>query len=362
MPFGSKVSPIGVDLGGTVKLVQFRTKGDTSPPELHATGRVEAGVPVDAAGPAEPDEFVSALKKALSAGKFGSRRAVVALPASEVDFRPLTLPVDEHDIGKKVRWEAESYLAGSADDHLIDHVVLGEARTAGERRLEVLAVSADKQRVLPLLDLLGRAGLTVDVIDIVPLALCRFLGATRNGSDEPIAAIDIGAQSTSAVIMGGDDLRMARPIDIGGNTFTEAIQTALEINIDEAEVLKCQHGAGAPRNTSPDAGGPPAADDGSKIVSIVHDILREKLDLLASELHKLFRYFAAQNQGRTVEKVFLVGGGGALKRLDALLTERLGTPVEAGKPLTQITGHEPELKRGHEGAFAVAAGLALRSA
>ena len=362
MAFGSKYSPIGVDLGGTVKLVQFRTKTDGGRPKLHATGRLDCGIPTDAGDQAASDEFVRALKKALSAGKFRPRCAIVALPASEVELRPLTLPVDEHDVAKKVRWEAESYLPGSIDDHLIDHVVLGEARTAGERRLEVLAVSADKQRVLPLLDLLGRAGLTVDVIDIVPLALCRFLEAARNGADGPIAAIDIGAQSTSAVIMGDDDLRMARPIDIGGNTFTEAIQTALEINIDEAEVLKCQHGAGAPRSTAPDPGGPPAADDGSKIVGIVHDILHEKLDQLATELHKLFRYFAAQNQGRTVEKVLLVGGGGALKHLDALLTERLAVPVEAGKPLTQITGHEPELKRGHEGAFAVAAGLALRNA
>ena len=86
------------------------------------------------------------------------------------------------------------------------------------------------------------------------------------------------------------------------------------------------------------------------------------LHVLAAELHKLLRYFSAQNQGRSVEKVVLFGGGAPLKHLDRLLTERLGTPVEVGAPLTHLAGRPVELKDGCEPAYAVAAGLALRGA
>ena len=358
MFLSAKYSPIGVDLGRTTKLVQFRLKGTPPRPEATFTATLNAAVPNNGENAEDRAEFVKDLRKALAAGKFGTRQAVVALPPSDVLLRPMTLPADEHDVAKKVRWEAESYLDYPTDEAVIDHVVLGEAKTAGERRLEVIAASAHKPKVLNALDLLARAGLTTIAVDIIPLALCRLIARTQQVGDEAVAAaIDIGAHGTNAVIMSNDELRMARPIAVGGDALTEAIQAALEISADEADILKCQHGIGAA--ATPGAG-PAAQEEPNKIAHIVHDILRDKLDTLASELQRLFRYFAAQNQGRTVSHVALFGGGGALKRLDQLLTERLQTQAQAGAPLSAIVGEPVELKKGHEGSFAVAAGLALR--
>ena len=157
MALGATCSPIGIDLGQTTKLVQFRMRGNPPRSDLLAATSLNLGVPAEDKRSGESDAFVAALKKALVRSKFGSRRAVITLPVSEVELRPMTLPIDEHDVASKVRWEAESYLDGSPDDHVIDHVVLGEASTAGERRLEVLAFSAPKQKVLSILGLLNRA-------------------------------------------------------------------------------------------------------------------------------------------------------------------------------------------------------------
>lgn len=360
MLLNAKYSPIGIDLGGSPKLVQFRLKGNPPRPELHATASLPLPIPNNGNSEAERETFVRQLKKSMAIAHFGPRRAIIALPSLDVHMRPLTLPVDEHDLAKRVRWEAESYIEGPIDNAVIDHVVLGEATTAGERRLEVLAISADKQKVLTALDLLSRAGLTIDIVDIIPLALCRALHATHANPDSAAAAIDIGARITTAVIIMNNELRMARPIAIGGNALTEAIQTALEISPEEAEILKCQHGIGSVRGENgqpePSAGG----DEPNKIARIVHDILREHLDRLADELEKLFRYFSAQHRGRTVERIYLLGGGGALKHLDELLASRLNTQVTVGEPLAQITGNQAELKHGTDSSYAVAAGLALR--
>ena len=360
MRLNAKYSAIGIDLGDTLKLVQFRMKGNPPRPELVAATSLNLTIPNNGQAPAERVAFVKELKKALSAGKFGPRRAVIALPPADVDLRPLTLPIDEHDIAKKVRWEAESYLECAPEDAIIDHVVLGEAQTAGERRLEVLAAAADKQKVLNALELFRRAGLFTDAVDIIPLALCRALQAARANENGAIAAVDIGAQTTTAVIMDNDELRMARPIGGGGDTLTQEIQAALEISPEEAEILKCQHGAGSAGGADGADGDPDAPIKPGKIAHIIRDILRGKLDHLAAELEKLFRYFSAQHQGRSVEQMFLAGGGGALKHLDKLLAARLRTEVRVAAPLTQITGAEVQLERGNEGSFAVAAGLALR--
>jgi len=360
-------SPIGIDIGkDSIKLVQFRAEGDGL--ALLAAGRLDAPFPANGNGAdgAERAAFVKQLKKVLTRRKFGTRRAVVALPASHVDVRPLTLPGGHQDIAKMVRWEANSYLGYDAENAIIDHVVLGEVKSGRETRLEVLAAAVEKDKVRDSLDLLSRAGILAEAVDIVPLALCRLLHVPPDQPGGAAAAVDIGAEFTNAVIVDGGELRMSRTIDIGGDAFTQAISAALEIDPKEAEALKRQHGAGTVEDDAPDPeqaaepGRLAALSEVRKIAHIINDILRDKLDFLAEELTKLLRYFSAQNQGRPVQSVVLVGGGGALKHLDTLLAARLGTSVEVGAPITRITRQPPELKGGNEGAFAVATGLALR--
>ena len=360
--FTQRHSPIGVDVGrDSVKLIQFRNKGQSL--ELVATARFEEGFPNNGHTAAEQNAFARDLKKLLAARKFGVRRAVITLPSDEVDVRPLTLPVDDEDVERKVRWEADSYLGYAADAAIIDHVVLGEAKSAGERRLEVLAAAVERDKVIRSLDLLGQAGLLTEAIDIVPLALCRSLHGVEKDMDQAAAAVDIGAALTHTVIMNGHELRMSRTIDFGGDVLTAAICNALEVNPEEAEVLKQQHGTGiadeADAETAGDAG---QSEESRKIAHIINDILRDKLEYLATELSRLFRYFSAQNQGQRVGRVLLFGGSGSLRHLDTLLASRLGTEVTVGAPISQITGRPVELKDGNEGSFAVAAGLALRGA
>lgn len=359
MRLNQRQSALGIDIGlSRVKLAQFRTRADGM--ELLAAETLPVPFPTNGNGDAA--NFVKQLKRVLLKRHFDPHRAVVTLPPDHLDVRPLTLPVDDRDIAKKVRWEAESYLSCDIENAIIDHVVLGEAKSAGERRLEVLAAAAERDKIVAALDLLGRADVITTAVDIVPLALCRLLHLTEETSDgAAVAAVDIGAQTTHAVIMNNHDLRMSRTIDTGGDTFTEAIAAALETSPEEAEVLKCQHGTGR-ADEGADDGEPGQSDESSKIAHIINDILRDHLAHLASELSRLFRYFSAQNQGRPVGKVLLVGGGGSLKHLAALLQAALQTTIEVSAPLSRLTGRDITLKRGTEGSYAVAAALALREA
>lgn len=353
-----KHTPIGIDIGETgLKLVQFRKTQHGL--DLQAAGSLEAHC-LAAEDTDEGAALVRDLRKVLAKRRFGCRRAVITLPPSEVSIRPLTLPADAHDVAKKVRWEAESYLGYDIEDAVIDHIVLGETKGARDARLEVLAAAVQKDRVLRWLNLLGRAGLETEAVDVAPLALCRLLLRLGAVTDGAAAAVDIGASSTHTVIADGDQLRMSRTIAIGGDTFTKVIAAALEVSVEEAEALKRQHGSGAAiPDAQPEVDGVPS-EECAKIARIVHDIMREKIEFLVAELSKLFRYFSAQNQGRRVERVLLVGGGGALKGLDTLLAKRLEARVEAGAPISQLTGQSVKLRQENERSFAVAAGLALR--
>jgi type IV pilus assembly protein PilM len=344
-----RYSPIGIDISASnLKLVQFRNQAGR--PGLIAARRVEAAVPAGEE-PGDAAATTKALRKALARGGFKSSRAVVTLPAADVVMRPLTLPAGKGDVAQLVRNEAAQFLECELDDALLDHVVLGEAKAAGERHLEVLAAGVAKERALRTLDLVSRAGLVPEAVDVAPLALCRLLLAVTEG-DGATAAVDMGTHSTHAIVMDKRELRMSRLIDVGGETFTRAIAAGLEIAPSEAEALKRQHGAGLDGRDAPAAGG-----EAVKIATIIRDILRDRIESLASELSRLLRYFAAQHQGRRVERLVLFGGGSALKHLDTILAGHLGVEVTAGAPIRQITGDDGDAD---EGAFAVATGLALR--
>jgi type IV pilus assembly protein PilM len=349
-----RYSAIGIDIGAdALKMVQFCSRSGGR--NLVAARRVEAPLP---AGD-EPGDAAAAtktLRRALASAGFKPGRAVVTLPAADVAVRPLTLPAGKKDVAEMVRAEAAGFLDCSPDEALLDHVVLGEAKAAGERHLEVLAAAVRKDQALRMLDVLARAGVVAEAVDIAPLALCRLLLAVVGNTDGAAAAVDIGAHATHAIVMDKRELRMSRLIELGGDTFTQAIAAGLEIAPAEAEALKRQHGAGLDGRSAPGTDGAEAV----KIASIIHDILRDPIGSLASELSRLLRYFAAQNQGRRVERVVLFGGGASLKHLDTILAEQLGIEVSVGAPIRQITGDAAEADGGNEGAFAVAAGLALR--
>lgn len=359
MPKRKGYSPIGIDLqADAAKMMQlhFGPKGASIVGCKSVTFEEGLAHIVDQ----KPERITHTLKQAITSGGFSGKRAVVTLPATKVDVRTLTLAGSDDDLEKVLRWEAESYLHYDVSDAAIDHAKLGEVTVGNEKRSEVMVASANKTYIRELLDLMAGAGLLVEAVDIVPMALWRLGIRFAEELEAPVSMIDIGRTSSVAVILNRGDLRLTRTIERGGEELTSRIMQGLDVARDDAELLKKEYGTGMPGNAAP-FGLQDELVTKTEVAGTIHEILRCDLEDMAEELRKLFRYFSTQNKGASVSRGYLCGGGGRLKGLDAFFTERIGVTIEQLPALDVVlkTGSTTGDEAGPE--YAIAAGLALRA-
>ena len=355
-------SPIGIDLQqNSAKLMQlsYGSKG----PSLAAHASATFDESLLQLEDRQPEPIIDALKQAVDKHGFSGRAAVITLPPKKVDVRTLTLPGADADIQKMLAWEAESYLHYEVQQASIDYVKLGDVSVGNEKRTEVLVAATAKPYLFALLDLLAKAGLRPEVVDIVPMALCR-LGAAlgEQAGDGPVTLIDIGRSSTVTVIANKGALRLTRNIPRGGDEVTAKIKNNLDISLQEAELLKIEYGAGIP-NQGASFGTDRELVTKTEVAGTIHEILRPDLEELAAELQKLFRYFSTQSKGASVIRGYLCGGGGKLKGLAGFLSEHTGTRIELLPALEALCsgGASTEAGESFGPEYAVAAGLALRN-
>ena len=358
MPKRKRYSPIGIDLQPhSAKMVQlhFGPKG-TSVVGYTSVTFEESLLQIE---DQTPECIVNALKGAVRSAGFSGRRAVITLPPNKVDVRTLTLAGSDDDLGKMLRWEAESYLHFDVADATLDYVKLGEVNVGNEKRWEVLVAAVGKPYVHGLLELFAKAGVFVKVADIVPMALSRLGSHVARELDVPVSMIDIGRTTSVAVILNKGDLRLARTIPRGGEEFTSRIMSSLDVDHGEAELLKKEYGTGVPTH-GVQFGSDQELVTKTEVAGTIHEILRHELEEIGDELQKLFRYFATQRKGMPVGRGYLCGGSGRMNGLDTFLSERIGVQIDTLPALSDLFQNAPrDDEFGPE--YAVAVGLALRS-
>jgi type IV pilus assembly protein PilM len=223
------------------------------------------------------------------------------------------------------------------------------------------------------------AGLNPLLIDVDAFALESVY--ERLGIPGGAAILNIGNKQTNLAVLENGVTRVVRDVLIGGGSFTKTISKNLSVDLAMAEEIKQRVGvkevvvpAPKPPPTMPispviqtaaqtaasqDAAAeqaPPLSQDDQAAV-IMAGIARD----LAAEARRSIDFYISQASGRTVEKVYITGGGAVMPNLAKFLETEIKLPVEILSPLSVITSSDaepvpPELAS----ALTVAAGLAMR--
>ncbi len=125
---------------------------------------------------------------------------------------------------------------------------------------------------------------------------------------------------------------------------------------------------GAPPFAPPDAGFGAPADGGDEqgLRNQVFEAVAPVLGEMATELRRSLDYYRSRAQGRSVDRVLLVGGTASLGNLGPFLQRELQVPVFVADPLAGLDvsakHYDPQFLRLIAPVFAVALGLAARDA
>ena len=339
---------LGIDISASgVKLVSLGGTAEKPILECCAKDVLSEGVVVD--GTVEqPDELAVVLQRLVKQSGARTKNVAVALPASAVITKKITIPADlrDLDLEYQVESEAKQYIPFPIDDVSLDFFELGPS-AAIPGSVDVLIAAARRERVEALHDLLEVAGLKPVIVDVSSYATCLALGRVIDLQAKATLGtlsvlFKLGSTSITMQVMRGHDLVYEREQSLGGSQLTQKIANYYGLSLTEAEVRKCKG-------------------------TLAHDyegrILIPYVDSLVQELGRALQFFFNSTQYNKVNQVLLAGGGALLPGLALAVASQVQVPCTVVNPFEgMVVGVKLDRKRIQQEApsYLGACGLALR--
>ena len=363
--FKPRVEALGLEIGAAnLKLVEL----SGNPPALRAlaTRPTPPGMLVEGVI-AEPQALAQELKELLAEARTKKRYVVTAVPNPSVILRTLQVPkMPLKEMEEAVRWEAERYIPFPIDEVVLDFAPLDPlAEVADGEQVEVMVGAARQEAVASLLEALRGAGLTPIILDVKPFAGLYPLEAQLSSDPEGVSvAVEIGAESTSLVLLKGDRPLAVRILTLSGKDFTEAIGKSFGLDFLTAEEVKRTYGLATIPTEDEELLLDFDAERERYSPAKTYDAIRPVLVELTQEIRRSLEFFRVQLGDIQPEVGYLYGGGSRLRGLSTLLTDTLGVNFTVPDPWQgiQVDPRRFDLDKIKEMGpeFMVPVGLALR--
>ncbi|GAA6743192.1 type IV pilus assembly protein PilM [Thermus antranikianii] len=363
--FKPRVEALGLEIGAAnLKLVEL----SGNPPTLRAlaTRPTPPGMLVEGVI-AEPQALAQELKELLAEARTKKRYVVTAVPNPSVILRTLQVPkMPPKEMEEAVRWEAERYIPFPIDEVVLDFAPLDPlAEVADGEQVEVMVGAARQEAVASLLEALRGAGLTPIILDVKPFAGLYPLEAQLSSDPEGVSvAVEIGAESTSLVLLKGNRPLAVRILALSGKDFTEAIGKSFGLDFLTAEEVKRTYGLATIPTEDEELLLDFDAERERYSPAKIYDAIRPVLVELTQEIRRSLEFFRVQLGDVQPEVGYLYGGGSRLRGLSTLLTDTLGVNFTVPDPWQgiQVDPKRFDLEKIKEMGpeFLVPVGLALR--
>jgi type IV pilus assembly protein PilM len=342
--------PIGLDLGQQrLHLVQMNAGPEG--PVIRARRSVAYPGGRDAVL-ASPKALKALYREATRRMGFSGHRVVTCMPAELVQLWPESyrMTVDRSE-GAALLALALERVGGTAEDWVVDYIPLRRASADAVDR-EAIIACCRREHVMQRLDLLSRAGLDVEAVEVGPVAVRRLVAAVSAcTAQENLLTVNVGRASTFLTIFAGRRLMVEREAAVGEADLLDRVARNLEIDLAQAQRLVYQHGFVAPGTA------------GAEFSHTLATILKPRLLDLADEIEKVVIYTASKLRGAAVDRIFLLGSLARWPGAADMLNRLVALPVEVMNPVATFMprGDAPVDPASTTGIFAaLAAGSALR--
>jgi type IV pilus assembly protein PilM len=210
--------------------------------------------------------------------------------------------------------------------------------------------------VIQYLELLRKAGLEVDALDVGPAAwarLIRHAGARgRSDSADPpnVLLLNFAAEASYLTVIWGRRLMLDRTVAFSERNILARVMQVLD----------------APRELALALLGDPARAAGGdeQAAATISEILRPELATLIAEVNDTLAYLASKTRGCHVDAIFVAGRAAGYPSVLKALGQHLAPPVRRFNPVEIFSppGAEAstDLALGESPGIILAAGMALR--
>jgi type IV pilus assembly protein PilM len=304
--FGRKRTSVGLDIGsGFVKVVEVDHSGDQ--PEVVRV----------AMRPLLPDAIVEGeimdygLVSEAVQGLFqdlGMKGAdvVTAIGGHDVIIKKIDMArMKESDAREVIRWEAEQHVPFDIKSVELDFQILDPEGTGSQ--MKVLLVAAKRELVDNKVGLLQDAGVNPVIIDIDAFALHNAFQHNYPGASEGIIAlVNVGHETTNVNILEDGVPILTRDIPFGSRKIREDLQRERGLTAEQAE-------------------------DVVQARETVHNLemfVESSADEVAVGIERASAFLMTREDGDSVGRIFLSGGGARIPGMAATLGRRMNVATE----------------------------------
>jgi|GEM_PF-2025440 len=303
----------GIDVGTTaLKAVQLRRDGDKV--FLEAIEIIEHSRFLTEPDVDQKEVVRDTLSKFLEKHVLRGQEIYVGSSGAASFSRFVKLPpVEPRKIPDIVRFEAIQQIPFP-----LDQVNWGyhSFRNPDSPDVEIGIFAIKTELVTKLLADFRALGITVHGVQILPLAVCNAMLYEGRGVEKSVIVMDVGADHTDLIILDQGRLWL-RNINIGGNTFTEALTKNFQLPFAKAENLK--------KNAAT-----------SKYAREIYQSMRPTFSDVVLEVQRSIGYYNSSHRESRLEQVVGLGGGFKLSNMQKYLTQNLSMEVHRLDNFTKI--------------------------
>jgi len=315
--------PIGLDISDlSLKLVQLQRRGTKI--KIQALGRLDVptGLIVDGEIK-DQDKVISLIKKLVSKpqyGKVSSDMVAACLPETKTFIKLIKVAKTPNNFDDIIETEIQKHVPMLIAEIYYDWQIIEDK---GSDQL-ILIGAAPKKIVNQYTDILDKAQLSVEALEIEPTAISRAVlreespSAKSNG--DHYAIIDMGAKRTSLVVYAKNTILFTASVPISGEKMTSEISTSLDISLEQAEKAKIICGL-----------------DDKRTEEIITRILDNTIKDLNDRIKEVLEFSNTHfSQFGPVNKILLGGGGANIKGIADVIKNAVSLEVIKSNPLINI--------------------------
>lgn len=316
--------PIGLDISDlSLKLVQLKKQGKKI--KIQALGKVS--VPeglIDNGEIKNQEEVIKIIKRLIDKPKYGkvsSDNVVACLPETRTFIKLIEITKTPNNLADVIEIEIQKHVPLLIKEIYYDWQVIEDK---GDTLL-VLIGAAPKEIVNQYTDLLDRAKLSVEALEIEPVALCRSLLAEESPNfageyKNNYAIIDIGATRTSMVVYSKNTILFTISMPISGEKITKDISDSLKISKKQAEKAKIICGLNE-----------------SRTQEVINKILSRTVYDLNEKINEAFEFYNNYFSKRgLINYVLFCGGGANIKGIEKIINKSISIKIKKGDSLINL--------------------------
>ena len=312
--FGRNKNVIGLDIGsGFIKVVEVDHSGDQ--PEVVRV----------AMRPLLPDAIVEGeimdyglVSDAVSGlfAEIGMKGAevVTAVGGHDVIIKKIEMDrMRDADAREVIKWEAEQHVPFDIKSVEIDFQILDPDGDGAQ--MQVLLVAAKRELVDNKVGLLQDAGVEPLVIDVDAFALHNAFEHNYPGSLEGIVAlVNVGHETTNVSILEDGVPILTRDIPFGSRKIREDLQRERGLTAEQAEdVVQAR-----------------------ELVAGLETFVTSSADEIAVGIERASAFLMTREDGNSVGRIFLSGGGARIPRMAESLASRMNVETEIVNPFERV--------------------------